>query len=394
MNLKTLSTGLLLVAVLCGAAANLPAQEKQEQSAAFTPELTGYMYYSHDLSEGDGKSNSFEISRMYFGGKYKLSDRFTARFLSDMAHENGGEFELFAKYAYLDWKMNALPGNLIFGLQSTFNWKSVEKDWSYRVIRKAPMESFGDFWGDMRLGYLNRLQQRSQALAATSPEESARLARQRGDFAHGSRSRMGSSADLGAALSLKPGGNFYLDLMLLNGAGYKKAEDDRYKNIQARVGNYLFGGRLHLNGYLELEPWSAPDPNGGESGFTNVQWDLAASWSEKGRYLIGVDLNSKRFDGSWEKITATCFSVFGHANLGRPDLKALLRFDRYDSGFNESRLSGESGALKTDGSLFVAGLDFMADSRVHLIPNVQVLSFEDGSRDRWTAFYIHALVTF
>ena len=104
--------------------------------------------------------------------------------------------------------------------------------------------------------------------------------------------------------------------MLLNGAGYKKAEDDRYKNVQARVGNYLLGGRLHVNGYLEIEPWSMEAPDGGESKFTNYQWDLASSWEEKGRCLVGVDLNAKRFDGSWEKITATCFSVFGNANLG------------------------------------------------------------------------------
>ena len=113
MSLKRLSTLLGFIMLFLSVDGALKAQENNQP--AFTPELTGYLHYYYDLSEGDGKSNSFDISRLYFGGKYKLSDNFTARFLADMAHESGGEFEMFAKYAYLDWKMNALPANLIFG---------------------------------------------------------------------------------------------------------------------------------------------------------------------------------------------------------------------------------------------------------------------------------------
>ena len=69
-------------------------------------EGTGYFYYTHDASKGDGQSNSFDFARMYFGATYRLSDNFSVRYLSDFSHQDKtGKFEVFAKYAYVDWKL-------------------------------------------------------------------------------------------------------------------------------------------------------------------------------------------------------------------------------------------------------------------------------------------------
>lgn len=396
MNHRLLKLGLsvLVCAVLFSRPA--AAQQVSEALAAFTPELTGYLYYQHDISSGDGKSNSFDISRMYIGGRYKLADNFTLRFLSDMAHEDNGEFELFAKYAYLDWKLNAIPANLTMGLHTTQNWRTPEKEWGYRGIRKAPLESFGDFWGDVRSRYLAGLEARRAVLAAgdaSQQAEAARLALQKSDFTRGSRGKMGSSADLGLSFSLKPDKNTYLDVMVLNGTGYKKVEDDRFKNLQVRAGRYLLGGKLHLSGYFELEPWSSVRADGSEARYNNLEWDLLAGWTEKDRYQIAADLSSKRFGCSLEDITATSFAVFGNLNLGRKDLKALWRYDFYSSGFDGSAGSTAAAPLKLDGRLLILGLDYIPNSRVHIIPNLQVLDYEDSSRPAQAMLYLHALVS-
>src|SRR3989339_2288041 len=207
----------------------------------FKLEGQGFLVYTHDMSKGDGQSNNFEVQRMYFGIKYFAAENLTFRYLTDITGEGGtGKLDAYAKYAYADLKLNGRM-NLIMGLQGTYNWKPAEDAWGYRVISSAPMESFGDYWGVWSKSYIHYL----ETWAETDPAKTADAA----NFATASRSKMGSSADMGVAVSCKPVKTAYVNFMIRNGSGYKKAEDDMFKNFQLLVGNYFLDKALNVSAF-------------------------------------------------------------------------------------------------------------------------------------------------
>ncbi len=236
----------------------------------------GYFYYMHDASKDDGQSNSFDFSRMYIGAKYKLSDEFIVRYLTDMGHQDKtGKFEVFSKYAYVDWTIrNDL--NLIMGLQGTNNWKQPEDAWYYRSIQYAPMEMFGKYWGDRAKEYSGYLQ-KWIVDPATSTSDSVKLIHKLKNFNTAGRYKMDSSADMGISANYKPTDASYISLMILNGSGYKASEDDMYKNIQLRTGIYLLEKTVHVSGFFEAEPWQSVDETGAEKSYMNTQMDAMVS---------------------------------------------------------------------------------------------------------------------
>jgi len=380
-----------IVAASVGAAAMEPG--------TFKPEGKGYFYYNHSLEKGEaGKDNRFEMSRMYFGGKYQVSEEFMIRYLTDVSHKDGTkQFETFAKYAYLDWNLGKYGAHLILGLQGTNNWKTFDKAWGYRSISRSSMDSFGKYWSGLRGEYRFQMYDliaywRSMGNAEDSAK--AQEAIYQGiNLDMGSYASMASSADMGIGLTLQPTENHYVSIMIRNGTGYKEAENDINKNFQARVGFYFMEKALHLSAFAELEPWRGIDTAGEVKRYTNLQWDLLASYEQKGKYLVAVDVNSKTFPGIIDDITGTSISVFGNVHLQKDKLKALARYDIYQTGFNDVQL--QPGATwKSDASLLILGLDYIAHKHVHIIPNVQILSFEDGDLDPERDFFIHAEFSF
>lgn len=347
----------------------------------------GYFYYRHDASKDDGQSNSFDFSRMYIGAKYNLSDEFTIRYLTDMGHQDKtGKFEVFAKYAYVDWKINSNL-NLVLGLQGTHNWKQPENAWGYRSIQYAPMEYFGKYWGNWAKKYSEYLEDWAEN-PVTSSQDSLRLTRVRTNFSAASRSEMGSSADMGLSVKYKPSELSYVKLMILNGSGYKSTEDDMYKNYQFRTGVYLLEKAVHISGYFEIEPWRSIDETGSEKSYMNTQWDALVSYTQKSKFTLGVNVNSKTFAGIQE-INGLNFSVFGNAYLLPEKLKALVRYDMYSTGFNDVDVQPGESDWKSDGSLFIIGFDYQAHEKVSIIPNIQILTYEDSDKNPVNTAYLH-----
>ncbi len=353
----------------------------------FKVEGKGYFYYLHDASKGDAQSNSFDLSRMYIGAKYKLSDEFMVRYLTDIGHQDKtGKFEVFAKYAYVDWKIrNNL--NILMGLQGTNNWKQPEKAWGYRSIQYSPMEKFGKYWGDWSKAFAKYLMSWAEN-PATNTTDSLKLARRHENFTTASRHKMGASADMGINVKCKPSDNTYVNLMILNGSGYKHTEDDMYKNFQLRSGVYLLEKAVHISGYFEVEPWRSIDESGAEKSYMNTQWDVLASYTQKDKFTLGVNANSKLFSGIQE-INAMCFSLFVNAYLLPKKLKALARYDMYDTGFNDADVKPGDSKWESNGGLFIVGLDYAAHKKVHIIPNVQILTYEDSDEDPVNSAYVH-----
>ena len=357
-----------------------------KEPGTVTPEGKAYFYYLHDFTSGAGQQNEFDISRMYIGAKYQISEEFMARYLTDISHQpGGGKFEVFTKYAYLDWNLSQWNLHALMGLQGTNNWSVPEKAWGYRAIRKSPMESFGDFWGGVRGAYDSRLED----WADDDPSRAAELGYQRYNFDKGANTKMGSSADMGIGLKWKPSGFCYVNFMVRNGVGYKSAENDMYKNFQLRTGGYFHEKAIHVSAYAEIEPWMGVDDAGESKGYNNIQLDLFASYQKKDLFLVGVNYNSKTIPGSLEDITASCISAFGNVFIVEKKLKALARYDIYQTGFNDAERPSGDPELETNAGLLIIGLDWMPVKKVHLIPNVQILSFENSDIDANNTFYVH-----
>lgn len=213
---------------------------------------------------------------------------------------------------------------------------------------------------------------------------------QRANFQAASANKMASSADLGVALKIKPTDAHYVMLMVRNGGGYKKAETDMYKNYQVRVGFYLLDEKaLHLSAMVELEPFEGVDKDGAAKTRRNLQWDVMASYEKKGKFLVAANVNSKKFPGVIDDVTATCLSGFGNVYLVEKKLKVLGRIDVYQTGFNDAQQPAGTAKMKSNAKLIIAGLDFMLDKNVHIIPNVQILTLE-GDGDDVKNFFIHA----
>ncbi len=133
------------------------------------PEGKVYAFYSYNVSgypdwydkymEND--YNKFELSRVYFGAKAKLSDHWTMRIVSDVArsssyevepvdededgetdsyelttNKNTGKYDLYIKYAYLDYAYKSYL-NIRGGQHGTPWIPFVEKLWTYRWIQKV-----------------------------------------------------------------------------------------------------------------------------------------------------------------------------------------------------------------------------------------------------------------
>ena len=357
-----------------------PAKTLNTSDLNFKFEGLGFFAYRHDASEVDGQTNDFEMLRMNFGIKYFASDDLTLRYLTDISRESAtGKIDQTDTYAYVDWKVQKHI-NVLLGLQGTNNWVPTEAAWGYRTIMFSPMEAFGDYWGTWNKKYTTYLEAWSQE----DPSKVALFTNQ----TQASRSRMGAAADLGAAINYKPVKSAYVNFMIRNGTGFKKAEDDMYKNFQLLVGKYFMDNAVHVSAFTEVEPWRGVDENGESKAFNNVGWDVTASYTQKDKFVVGLDLNSKTF-ASTESITGTCLSVFAHGFIRPGKVKALGRYDMYTTGFNDAPVMPGDESFKSNGNRLMVGIDYLAHKNVSVIPNFQMISYEDSSLEPVKGGYVH-----
>lgn len=368
------------------------------------PEGKAFFHYLFDLSKPEegaswtDNKQEFALKRVYLGIKYTLSDNFMARVLFDAAYNN--RLDVFVKYAYLQWKVKPIKSKLLIGLQGTNNWKQPEKAWGYRGIRFAPMESFGSYWGGVKGSYNDALTKAAETLLDTSGgnipsasdiSKAAQYTTDAANFKTAANTKMGSSADLGIGFKIKPNDATYINFLVRNGIGYKKAENDFYKNIQLRSGFFLLEKAIHFSAYAEVEPWKGVDEKGEDKTFANVQWDALLDFDVKDIFSLGFNVNSKVFSGNNENVIGVCFGVFGDVHLVKKKLKALARFDMYSTGLNDTEVLKDA---ETNANLIIAGFDFKPHKNVSIIPNIQIWTYEDRDKDTKPELFIHVIFKF
>ncbi len=374
----------------------LESTKSEEKEVAWTPEMKSFLVYDLDVSKDSEYSNSLSLDRAYIGAKYNVSDDFQFHFLSDVGRESGsGVYQLYAKYAYLKWKSSTLKSTVKIGLQGTTNWKPAEKVWGYRIVKHAPLESFGKAFSSSQKSFKSEMDAQIESLADSANvnmdlEEAARLEEFYGELSQATKSKTGSSADLGLTIEKKWQNNMYGILSVINGSGYKSAENDKFKNVQLRLGGYFLDKKLHLTGMGEWEPWSVDSDSEMRS---NLLFDALLEYIHNKHTSLSVNAAFKKFDVTPELLSGV-YSVFGKTKLNSPKFMAFARYDIYQSGFNDLSKELNLDNDEFDGGLLVLGIDYTPIKNVSVIPNFQSSFSSKSGSEPHNKLFIHIQAKF
>ncbi len=291
--------------------------------------LSGYMFgdFYYFASHHDSifeNQNGFWFRRIYFTYDYKIDENFTTRLRFEMASpgdlETRGKIFPFVKDAYLKYKQKGI--GVIFGLSPTPTWDVIEKIWGYRSVEKTPLD----------------LQ------------------------------KFGSSRDLGIALKGKiQRGIVRYHLMLANGAG-TKSETNREKKVYGSLGISPKKG-LIFELYGDWEEGKGHTDNYTYQvflGLTNPFFRLGLQYAQK-TYQMEPDTSSNYPIAS----IFTTFSI-------RKNLTLLFRFDHlFEPSPMGEKISYLPFSSQAKANLFVFGLDLHPNRLVHIIPNVEMVQYQE-----------------
>jgi len=159
--------------------------------------VSGLIFY--ELNINDQKISSFEIGRAYLTYEAEITPALKVKVQTDVGRQKNDsdnpQLVLFLKNAKLDWKNR--HGTLTVGLQGSNIFKIQEGNWGHRFIEKSAMDLF----------------------------------------------HIANSADQGIGWYFT-GRSLKGSLLISNGSGYKKPENDKYKLVSLQ----LFTGMKKLKG--------------------------------------------------------------------------------------------------------------------------------------------------
>jgi len=291
--------------------------------------LTGYMFgdyyyvaknHNSDLEE----KNGFWFRRIYFTYDNKLSDEWSVRFRMEMGSPGdfttSSKLEPFLKDGYVKWSRSG--HSVILGLSGTPTWGYVESFWGYRSVEKTTADLF----------------------------------------------KLGSSRDFGIAAKGKFGQDkkgFY-HAMIANGSS-TRSETNEGKKLALSVGYKLAPG-------LSFEAYGDFEERPGRSNRYTAQGFLG--YKKKNWRVAGQVLHQTRQKSVGEDQLELA-SFFGAAKLG-PKVWGFARVDRaFDA------LPGVSGVSylpvddTTEFTFFLFGVDVTPHEQVHLMPNVEIVTYDD-----------------
>lgn len=282
----------------------------------------------------------FQFRRIYFAYDNDISEKFTSRFrleADQVSNTSDGKFGVAVKDAYLRWKNIFAGSDLYFGLSPTPAYDISEAAWGYRSLEKTIMDLRG----------------------------------------------IVSSRDLGIALrgKIDEEGMFNYWLMIANNAG-QKPETDKFKryymNIQVKPAkNLQFTVYADYASKAEiLDPYSTVTPR---ATVSNSVLTTAAfiGYKEPDKFNLGVEgfLMSTAHgfnDGtSLKSKSGIGLTLYASVNI-QQEIALVGRYDLYDPN-TDSKSKGDML------NYFLAGVSFMPDKNVSIIPNVQVETYEKSS---------------
>ena len=299
-------------------------------------------------------NNQFVFRRAYFTYEHKFGDNLKFRFRLDAdntANVTGvtlsgtpptastskdDKLRPFMKHLYLEYSNFLIPKMVLnVGMIETLTFKPAEDRWGLRSVAKTLMDGYKDIT---------------------------------------KKDIYSTSADIGVTLKYSVAKYFRLAGGYYNGAGYSKAENDQYKEVELQAQITPFAG-LSIVGYYDherkLPVASLPDETKPVQNIIKVDafferiknLTLGAEW-----FVFKNDLyqtGGVKYDvGGW--------SVFGRY-IVKPDKLAL--FARYDD-YMPNELDRD-----LDMSLIIAGFDWAPfHPSWKLQQNIWLLDYADGTR--------------
>jgi len=242
---------------------------------------SGVVFY--ELYFDNDNSSSFEINRAYLTYETALDEDLKIKLQTDVGRQKNDpdnpHLFVYLKNAKLDWKNGF--GTLTFGLQSMNIFKIQEGNWGYRSIEKSAMD-------------LNK---------------------------------WSSSADLGVGWYYKLGSELHGSLLITNGNGYKKPENDKYKLLSLQ----LFTGEKNLK--------QSGINAGGVATYTHYNAGSVTVGTKSNIGLFGGLATEKlrvggEFDYQYDSEVSETFTILSfYGNLNLNETKAMfLRFDLTNVG--------------------------------------------------------------
>jgi len=260
----------------------------------------------------------FQFTRYYFTYDKKITDNLAIRYRLDADRTADAKMTTFIKHAYISWSNLIADAKIYIGMQQTPNWSYSEKYWGHRSVEKT----IQDFH------------------------------------------KLGSSADLGIGLVGNFSDRLGYHLLLANGTGFSKPENDNYKKTSALLW-IKPGGNLIGTVYADIEP--IPDySNSTISLFGGIDTDNILAGAE---YFI-------RNNGDPDDGNVTGLSLFGTLRLSDGNI-----FGRYD-------ISDPNDLKENDNfNYIIIGYEYIVDKKLKIMPNVR--NKKTGDADSLTDIHIN-----
>lgn len=319
---------LLALALIPAGASGQDAPEWFERTTLSGLAFGDYYYVAdHHRDELEGR-NGFWVRRAYVTLESELAEevdfriRFEARSPGD--YESASAMEPFVKDLYVRW--GGLPdgiGDLYVGLSMTPLLNVLEPFWGYRAVEKTAVD----------------LQQ------------------------------LGGSRDFGVALrgTYGDGDRGWYHVQVGNGAG-TGGEVDEGKQVAGSVG-YRFGSGLLVEGYADYED----RPGSAERTTLQAFGGWEGEGGRAGLQFVHQHRTSEA-DGDRDLELVSAFGVLEVSE--RLDL--LARYDR----MLDPNPTGESidylpFSERAESNLVIAGVDYAVADRFHVIPNLELVTYDD-----------------
>jgi len=281
------------------------------------------VFFDYSYQKDKTPTNSFEIHRAYFTFKNNLTKNISYKFTTDVGRFNTGKdtrLSVYLKNALIKWKSEF--GTFVFGLQGLNVFSVQEKNWGYRFIEKSAMD----------------------------------------------KNKFASSADLGIGYSNKIGKKLNISLIVSNGTGYKKAENDNYKKISAQV--YYGSSKLNDKNSFNLGAVFSNesfDYSNGLATTTEAKTLLGLFGAVRlNKFKIGAEFDSYKTGGA--NITATIISAYTNISLTKK-ADAFARVDLFDPN---------TDADNDGNTYFVAGFNLKPAKGLFIAPNIRVTKPQTG----------------
>jgi len=240
-------------------------------STLIAQDIKGKVFFDYTDSGDSSKVDEFALKRVYLTFSKSISDELSVTIQTDV-DTNSSPKNIYLKNAKVDWK--TLDGNIVIGLQGMNMFKVQEGNWGKRYLDKTIMDRF----------------------------------------------KYSSAADMGIGYYHSKN-KFHGSLLMTNGAGYKKSENDSHKKLSLQ---FIYGNTnlsksdgFNVGAVLSHEPYDRdgevgiPEEPIGEH--TKKVFGLFGGYA-KNNLRVGVEWNqledSGLLDGNYDNNLTSVYCTY------------------------------------------------------------------------------------